>query len=200
MKKNINDISNELITSLSLREKDKTKAIELLSKYEDECKTYYKQIWKVINDKLFSGNCDSQCTNPSRLTRTPNVIRHNTQVEQKLIYCQPSNWFPDAAETIKSARCIAKLEIVKNACMASLNASKHQLDSNTIDTSKFKTVKRYLDTPFPKQSGNGNSNIWLYSALQTTKKYNDLKTQQMVIDKAKSEGWTDKEIEHKLRG
>lgn len=173
--------------------------VEFDKQYEDECRTYYKQIWKVINDKLFSGNCDSQCTNPSRLTRTPNVVRKNTQLEQKLIYCQPSNWFPDAAETIKDARYIATLDNVKNACMASLNASKHQLDSNTIDTSRFKNVKRYLDTPFPKQSGNGNSNLWLYSALQTTKKYNDFKTQQMVIDKAKSEGWTDKEIEHKLK-
>ena len=53
MKKNINDISNELITSLSLREKDKTKAIELLSKYEDECK---KKNDDIENDPMVDQN------------------------------------------------------------------------------------------------------------------------------------------------
>lgn len=44
MKNNINDISNELIASLSLRKDGKAKATELLSQYEVECKERNKKI------------------------------------------------------------------------------------------------------------------------------------------------------------
>ena len=67
------------------------------------------------------------------------------------------------------------------------------------DCSKFESVRYYLDTPFPLMSGNGNSSISLFKAIKCCQKYNDDRTLYEVIAKARAEGWSNKEIEHKLK-
>jgi hypothetical protein len=63
---------------------------------------------------------------------------------------------------------------------------------------EYKTVKRYLETPFLKVRGNGNSASWFYAALCCCLQYNDNKTLEEVKDKARREKWTEREIEHTL--
>lgn len=168
--------------------------IEFDKKYEKECEMFYKEIWRIINRKYFDSKCDTQCINPSRLTRTPNVIRKDTGKNQELVYDCPANTFSFAKDVIREAKSLVTSMLIK----ATQNARPVYKRSN-VDCSQWDVVKRYLDTPFPKQTGNGCSSSWLYAALQTTKKYGDDVTQQTIIDKAKREGWTDREIEHKLK-
>lgn len=168
--------------------------VEFDKKYEKECEMFYKEIWRIINRKYFDSKCDTQCVNPSRLTRTPNVIRKDTGKNQELVYDCPANTFSFAKDVIREAKSLVTSMLIK----ATQNAKPVYKRSN-VDCSKWDVVRRYLDTPFPKQTGNGCSSSWLYAALQTTKKYGDDVTQQTIIDKAKREGWTDREIEHKLK-
>lgn len=168
--------------------------IEFDPNYENFCKEHYKQIWRLLNDIHFNGKCDSQCVNPSRLTRTYGVIRKSTGREQRLLYSCPGNYYRDAEKLVSMVNSSDIAKRIKT----SLNAKPVYLKRN-IDCSEWETIKRYLETPFPKQNGNGYSSKWLYAALQATKKYGDMATQQKIIEKAKSEGWTDREIEHKLK-
>lgn len=62
----------------------------------------------------------------------------------------------------------------------------------------YTTVKKYLETPYPYINGNGTSDNDLFKALRTCIKYDDNQTLQDVIYKAKSEHWTDCEIERKI--
>lgn len=168
--------------------------IEFDPKYEDQCRTYYKRIWDCLDRNLFKGKCDRQCSNPSRLTRTPGVIRASTGREQTLLYNYPGNYYKDAEKIVSLVMSNEIAQRIKT----SLNA-KPVYRNNNVDCSKWDVVKRYLETPFPNRTGNGHSSSWLYAALQTTKKYGDNATQQMIIAKAKREGWSDTEISHKLK-
>lgn len=168
--------------------------VEFDKKYEKECELFYKEIWRIINKNYFDSKCDTQCINPSRLTRTPNVIRKNTGKNQELVYDCPANTFSFAKDVIREAKSLVTSMLIR----ATQNA-KPVYRNNNVDCSKWDVVKRYLETPFPKKTGNGHSSSWLYAALQTTKKYGDNVTQQIIIEKAKREGWTDREIEHKLK-
>ena len=193
-------LKNDLVRVVYSGSKSLHCIVEFDLKYESMCKEMYREIWQVLNDELFGGKCDSQCTNPSRLTRAGGVTRHNNGKTQTILLDKPGNLFSRASEVISKAKTIYLLHKTKSLVQATQMQNKAQSYTNQVDTSKWDIVKRYLETPFPKQNGNGVSNIWLYAALQTTKKYNDLQTQLKVIAKAKSEGWTDKEIEHKLKG
>ena len=168
--------------------------IEFDKKYEKECEKFYKEIWRTINKNYFDSKCDTQCINPSRLTRTPNVIRKNTGKNQELVYDCPANTFSFAKDVINEAKSLVATMLIK----AAQNA-KPVYRNNNVDCSKWDVVKRYLETPFPNRTGNGHSSSWLYAALQTTKKFGDNATQQMIIAKAKREGWSDTEISHKLK-
>lgn len=63
------------------------------------------------------------------------------------------------------------------------------------DCSKFEHVKTYLNTPYPNVKGNGGASMnGLFSSICSCVKFNDDKTLNKVIEKAKTEHWTDKEI------
>lgn len=62
----------------------------------------------------------------------------------------------------------------------------------------YTTVKHYLETPYPKLKGNGDSNSSLFAALKTCMKYNDNETLQDVVYKARLEHWTTQEIDDKI--
>jgi hypothetical protein len=67
-----------------------------------------------------------------------------------------------------------------------------------IDVSKCKSVTYYLSQRYNKKEGNVDSNISLYRAIVACVRNNDNKTLNTVLNKAKSEGWTDKYLEQKI--
>lgn len=167
--------------------------------YEDFCKDNYREIWEYINNSLFDGKCDSQCRNPSRLTRRPGVMRADTGKEQILVYqnddsCTVDDFYQDTLVPIRQNKIRAqkRAELRRRYCSY---LPKH----DGCDCSKFESVRYYLDTPFPLMSGNGNSSISLFKAIKCCQKYNDDRTLYEVIAKARAEGWSNKEIEHKLK-
>lgn len=171
--------------------------IEFPAKYEDFCKENYREVWEYINNNVFDGKCDTQCRNPSRLTRRPGVIRKDTGKEQKLLFAQKdisdpffSHVIDEVGEHVKQ---VQKRSELRRRYISYL--PKHE----GCDCSKWEVVKRYLDTPFPLQNGNGNSSTWLYAAIQTCLQYHDDRTLNDVIAKAKCEGWTEREIQHKMK-
>lgn len=172
--------------------------VEFPSKDEKFCNEYYKLIWQYFNREWFGGNCDRACANPSRLTRRPGVIRKDTGKEQKLLFngCNQidESVFEDCYNQVL-------LEFATREKWSELirRYRSYMGTKNSVDCSKWNVVKRYLETPFPHMTGNGNSSSWLYAALQTCKQYGDNKTMETVISKAKSEGWTEHEIQHKLK-
>lgn len=172
--------------------------IEFPHNYEDFCKNNYKLIWNFFNEEYFDGKCDTACSNPSRLTRKPGVIRKDTGKEQKLIFNGGNQVDSEAYGNCyiyvydQKERMLARDELTSKYLEFIENGSK-------VDCSRWEVVTRYLDTPFPYMTGNGNSSKWLYAALKTCQKYDDEHTMQLIIDKAKREGWTDKEIQHKLK-
>lgn len=165
---------------------------------EEYCRENYISIWNYLNETYFEGKCDTQCKNPSRLTRRPDAIRQDTGKTQDKLYNNPNCKIRVDSKMKRYVRSkwneIALLNAFRPIKTFNVNVSHDGMCIN------YTPVKRYLETPFPKQSGNGVSNVWLYAALQCTKKYGDNATQQKIITKAKSEGWTDREIEHKLKG
>lgn len=76
---------------------------------------------------------------------------------------------------------------------------KYHREKKDIDCLKCKSVMNYLNTTYNKTSGNGDSNLNLYKAICCCVKYGDDKALDKVIAKAKSEKWTNKEIEQKIK-
>lgn len=172
--------------------------IEFPKEYESFCNTYYKMIWRYFASEWFMDKCDKACANPSRLTRRPDVTRKDTGKVQTLIYHGKHILDKEICEQCR--KYVLEADRLQKMHSELVRRYRSYMATNTdVDCSSWNTVKRYLDTPFPHMTGNGNSSAWLYAALQTCKQYNDEKTLQMVIDKAKSENWTDKEIQHKLK-
>lgn len=172
--------------------------IELPLKFELFCSNNYKLVWNYFNKVWFDGNCDKACANPSRLTRCPNVVRKDTGKVQTLLY-EGKNHISDKLCEDCMKYVVEEEQRIKNFYALSKRYRSYMESSDKVDCSEWNVIKRYLETPFPLQSGNGNSSSWLYAALQTCKKYDDNVTMQKVIDKAMGEGWTQHEIEHKLK-
>lgn len=60
-------------------------------------------------------------------------------------------------------------------------------------------VRHYLDTPYMKLTGNGDSDSSLYTAICVCITANDESTLEEVMNKAMSEHWTRTEIERKIK-
>lgn len=172
--------------------------MEFTSDKEKFCSENYKLIWQYLNLSLFDGNCDKACANPSRLTRRPGVVRADTNKLQKLLM-NPCNQV-DEELFVKCFEFVIEKKNELEYKNKLVRRYRHYMETNDkVDCSTWNVVKRYLETPFPHMTGNGNSSSWLYAALQTCKQYGDNETMDKVIEKAKSEDWTDSEIEHKLK-
>ena len=172
--------------------------VELPEEYETICAKYYKYIWQWFNETYFDKLCDTQCANPSRLTRTPNIRRESTGRIQRLVFQDEDNVFCDyhiRTALIPYLKRKIKAEQAKAAVMKAMsrpvvhNNSEHNGMCKT-----YNTVARYLNTPFPKTSGNGVSSKWLFCAVKTCQKYNDYDTLNEVLDKARQEHWTEQEL------
>lgn len=172
--------------------------IEFPKEYESFCNEYYKMIWRYFASEWFMDKCDKACANPSRLTRRPDVTRRDTGKLQTLIYHGKHILDKEICEQCR--KYVLEADRAQKAHSELVRRYRSYMATNTdVDCSEWNTVKRYIDTPFPHMTGNGNSSSWLYAAIQTCMKYDDQKSLQKVIDKALSEGWTMREIEHKMK-
>lgn len=180
-----------------------SKSVHMIVQFSDECnefcKRWYKNIWRWLEINYFPGS-DLKCSNPSRLTRAPGVKRSDTGKVQKLLFESRSNFISkdnSIMEKLKESekKWILNEKELEEEKMRRSIVSKF-LSGNSLDgmCKTYTTVKRYLDTSFPRIRGNGNSSTWLFAAICTCLKYKDNVSLNEVIEKAKSEKWTDKEL------
>lgn len=179
--------------------------VEFDPSMENQCRLYYKQIWTYINREYFNGKCDAKCINPSRLTRRPGVMRKDKNKEQKLLWYNPNGYFPvQWQELWVEIQEIMKLAQLHETLERSLNAKQTAYTGGYDDDPNGKTenhpkVKYYLNTSFLKETGNGDSDSSFFTALCVAHTAGDKQTIQKIIDKAKREGWSNTQINHKLR-
>lgn len=184
-----------------------SKSIHFIVQFSDDCeemcKTWYRKIWEHLEKTYFRG-ADSQCKNPSRLTRAPGVVRSDTGRSQKLLIDTPSNYIDNAVPKL-----LTQLEMkirVWQSEDAMRKFKSEEIKKRFIKTNHdgmcktYTTVKRYLDTPFPKVKGNGHSSAWLFAAVCTCIKYSDSQTLEEVLMKTRREHWRESEINHLLEG
>lgn len=173
--------------------------VEFPESWERFCKDWYKNIWRWLEHNYFNG-ADNKCANPSRLTRAPGSIRKDTGAIQELLLDTQENYIVNdksIAERLLEAKERWKMNLVleEQDRQRRAIASKFLSGNNHDGMCKtYTTVKRYLDTPFPRVRGNGNSSTWLFAAVCTCLKYKDNVSLNEVIEKAKREKWTDKEL------
>lgn len=178
--------------------------VEFDPKYEKECRWNYKQIWNYINETYFNGDCDNKCANPARLTRRPGVVREDTGKLQKLLYNKPHNYFPvpwqEIAQGIEKAKEIEQLhKQIENSLKRKVTEFSPMGDDDPNGRMEnHEKVRYYLQTSFPNSCGNGNSNASLFTAMSICYKAGDKQTLEKVLEKARNEGWSDKEIEQKF--
>ena len=180
------------------------KSVHVILEFEPEleeiCKTYYKEIWAACNQLFFNGEADKACANPARLTRRPNAMREGS-VCQDLLYDMPENIISKASLTWRCIWRVARAHIAKKLIA---NISTAETPSNSGKThdnlcAEYEPVKYYMNKNYPKLKGNGDSSISLFKAIRCCTKYNDTATLNKVIAKAKSERWSEKEIDHILK-
>lgn len=174
------------------------KSIHVIIELADEVKSIeqYKQIWHLLNKRYFNGEADTACSNPNRLTRRPNAVRMSNNAMQKLLAVNNTQYKLDKIDldTLKSEEDRQKfLSILRNSVFKTPQKSHDGMCEN------WDIVKRYLDTPFPKLTGNINSSKWLYAAIKTCQKYSDDMTLDKVLNKARREHWSEQELQHKLK-
>lgn len=190
IKKNIDNIQRVVFSG----SKSYHIIIEFPKEYESFCKDNYRTIWTHINNIWFDGKCDTQCKNPSRLTRTPNVVRSNKNALQKLMYYKANKTVSDPEAIIKKVSRIIRMNNVFNI------VRQHEVNyrpshNNSGKTLAYEPVKYYLSTSFPKINGNGNSSISLFKALRCAIKYGDDEAIDQIERKAIFEHWSRKEID-----
>lgn len=62
--------------------------------------------------------------------------------------------------------------------------------------STFDYVLEYLNTPYPNVKGNGGaSRLGLFKSVKACQKYNDQATLEKVLNKARNERWSEKELQ-----
>lgn len=177
-----------------------SKSLHMIIQFQDEfeqtCKDNYKEIWHIINQILFNSKCDRACSNPSRLTRRPGAIRSDTAKEQKLIYNNSEIRVKGNLldRIIVSLRQKQRQRHLFKSTHVNLRSSKE----NPGMCSGYDVVTHYLNTSYPKLTGNGDSSISLFKAIRCCIKYNDKDTLKKVINKAVLERWTMKEIERMI--
>ena len=172
--------------------------IQFTDDFEQTCKDNYKEIWNILNKLLFDDKCDSACSNPSRLTRRPGAIRADTNKEQKLVYNNPEirvkgNVLDRIIVNLRQKQRQKHLFKATRSIIWPTNKDNPGLCQN------YDVIRHYLNTSYPKLTGNGDSSISLFKALRCCIKYNDKVTLRKVINKAVVERWTTKELERMIR-
>lgn len=163
---------------------------------EDYCRENYISIWNYLNETYFEGKCDSQCKNPSRLTRRPDAIRQDTGKTQEKLHNNPNCKIRVDSKMRRYVRSkwneIALLNAFRPTKNFNVNASHNGMCIN------YTPVKHYLETPYLKMKGNGDSSSSLFKAILCCMKYGDKSSLDSILNKAHNEHWSDTEIEHKI--
>ena len=158
---------------------------------EPESVEEYKFIWDRINQFRFSGKADRQCAEPNRKTRRPGGVRDG--VEQTLI-CEGDGVFAVPREWIAAWRA-TKATAERTASLAV------RIPSEMTGAGKacgFLAVTRYLSNVYRPKGNGGASQNGLLSAIAVCKRYEDEETLEKILEKARAEGWTAGELNHKL--
>ena len=171
--------------------------IQFPDDWESTCKDNYKDIWQILNTILFDSKCDYACSNPSRLTRRPNALRHDTNKIQKLLYNQPEIRLSDDIidRIIVTLRSRLRQKRLFNAIRNNIRTASKD---NPGICQNYDVIRHYLETSYPKLNGNGDSSISLFKAIRCCVKYRDKVTLKKVISKALVERWTSKEIQRMI--
>ena len=171
--------------------------IQFTDDFEQTCKDNYKEIWNILNKLLFDSKCDNACSNPSRLTRRPGAIRADTAKEQKLVYNNPEirvkgNLLDRIIVSLRQKQHQKHLfkATRSNICL------RHK--DNPGICKNYDVIQHYLNTNYPKLTGNGDSSISLFKAIRCCLKYCDRETLKEIISKAFREHWSNKEIERMI--
>ena len=172
--------------------------IQLPDDWESTCKDNYKEIWQILNQILFESQCDNACSNPSRLTRRPNALRHDTNKIQKLLYNQPDNRLDDNDILDRIIVTLRSRMRQRHLFKAIRNNIRTASKDNPGICQNYDVIRHYLETSYPKLTGNGDSSISLFKAIRCCVKYRDELTLKKVISKAGKERWTTKEIERMI--
>jgi len=156
----------------------------------------YKAIWHHLNDRFFNSKCDTQCCNANRLTRTPNAMRNDdnhVQVKQQLI-ADSKRIVILTTETLNLIREKIKENHQKYSHFEPKNSKIDQI-LNKNKCLDFVCVSSYINTPFPNITGNGGaSSKGLFASVCACLKYNDTATLEKVLNKARSEHWSEDEL------
>ena len=173
--------------------------VQFTNDFEQTCKDNYKEIWNIINQILFDKKCDNACSNPSRLTRRPNALRHDTNKIQKLLYNQPDNRLHDNDILDRIIVSLRQKQRQKHLFKATRSNILQTNKDNPGLCQNYDVIRHYLNTSYPKLQANGESSISLFKAIRCCIKYNDKVTLKKVINKAVLERWTTKELERMIR-
>ena len=171
--------------------------IQLPDDWETTCKDNYKEIWQILNQILFESQCDYACSNPSRLTRRPGAYRADTKKLQKLLYNQPEIRLSDDILD-RIIVTLRQKQRQKRLFHAIRNNIRTASKDNPGICQNYDVIRHYLDTSYPKLTGNGDSSISLFKAIRCCVKYRDKVTLKKVISKALVERWSTKEIKRMI--
>ena len=171
--------------------------IQFPDDWESTCKDNYKEIWQILNQILFESQCDYACSNPSRLTRRPGAYRADTKKLQKLLYNQPEIRLSDDILD-RIIVTLRQKQRQKRLFHAIRNNIRTASKDNPGICQSYDVITHYLETPYPKLTGNGDSSISLFKAIRCCVKYRDKVTLNKVISKALVERWTNNEIKRMI--
>lgn len=145
----------------------------------------YKDIAIVVKDK-FSNGLDGCTVDTSRRFFWPSKYDADGNLTLRYL-SECKNAFDDIIN-IKSI-------VDFNEFMEAQSIDFKQAFYGSCDCSTFEHIKAYLNTPYPQIKGNGGASMnGLFSSICSCVKYHDEDTLDKLIAKAKSEHWTDKEI------
>ncbi|MCQ2087792.1 MAG: hypothetical protein MJZ37_07005 [Bacilli bacterium] len=169
--------------------------VEFDSACEDICREHYKEIWHTINDRYFSGKADKACANPARLTRRPGAVRSNGNA-QVLLFENNGNKITKAGPLFRIIWRGARARLAIGSVIATTTTETPSNSGLKHDNmcQNYDVIQHYLNTSYPKLTGNGDSSISLFRAVRCCIKYNDSATLEKVLTKAKSEHWSDTEL------
>lgn len=158
---------------------------------EPESVEEYKFIWNRINLIHFAGKADRQCAEPNRKTRRPGGVRDG--VKQRII-CEGFGVFAVPREWITAWRA-SKATAERTSSIAVRIPAEMTGEGKACG---FSAVMRYLSTAYSMKGNGGASQNGLLSAISVCKRYGDGATLEKVLEKARAEGWTERELNHKL--
>lgn len=158
----------------------------------------YKRIWHLLNEKLFDGNADKACANPSRKTRHPNGFRFDKETTQEVLFDIPDCVFPLSKyeQYMRRIREMEELDDLDSYAPAE-RAGGRRGDGSRLETPK---VREFLGTRFaPGVKHGGAAHSGFYKAVLSCKSGDDATTLDMVLTKARMEGWREPEIRSTMR-